>query len=74
VLNGEVRLRRSIYERGAIFCEDEWLIDSIKSLPVRVAAEKQVDRDTDNEGVLDCDEKCLRDSNKSLPVHVAAEK
>jgi hypothetical protein len=39
-----------------------------------VAAEKQVDRDTDSEGVLDCDEKCLGDSNKSLPVRVAAEK
>jgi hypothetical protein len=55
-------------------CDDECLRDTNKSLPVRVAAEKQVDRDTDSEGVLDCDDECLKDSNKSLPVRVAAEK
>jgi hypothetical protein len=55
-------------------CDDKCLIDSNNSLPVRVAAEKQVDTDTDSDGVPDCDDECLKDSNKSLPVRVAAEK
>jgi hypothetical protein len=59
---------------GVLDGDDECLKDSNKSLPVRVAAEKQVDRDTDSEGVLDCDDECLKHSNKSSPVRVAAEK
>jgi hypothetical protein len=55
-------------------CEDECLIDSNKSLPVRVAAEKQVDTNTNSDGVPDCDDDCPKDSNKSLPVRVVAEK
>jgi hypothetical protein len=40
---------------GVPDCDDEYLIDSIKSLPVRVVAEKQVDTDINSDGVPDLD-------------------
>jgi hypothetical protein len=54
--------------------DGECLLDSINSLPVRVATEWQVDTNTNSDGVPDCEDECLEDSNKSLPVRVVAEK
>jgi hypothetical protein len=59
---------------GVLDCDDECLKHSNKSLPVGVAAEKQVDTNTNSDGVPDCEDECLKDLNKSLQVRVVAEK